>query len=323
MECRRLIRKDQISAGIALWNQENPNFQIIPALVAQNIYAPFAGVNSTVWGYYQGEELVAFLLVKYLTQPIVKSADCTLGWISLLVISSKISDHQFIGQKLIKKAETDLAERSVQKIRFGGDPQNFLPGLPEEMVEKYLPILKKSGYQSTGMEYDLYGDLLAYTPAKKVRELELPADLQARPVVKEEEEKLLQFLQVNFPGRWFYEADNIRRIPGGVEDYWLLWSGSEVAGFVRTNTSESAYLGPNVNWGNRFGDRYCGLGPIGISKGFRGRGWGLYLMDRVIASFKERGFYHMVIDWTGLVDYYAKLGFNPVSKYHTLYHNLV
>lgn len=322
MGYRRLIRRDQIAQGIALWNQENPNFQIISALVAQNIYAPFAGVNSTAWGYYQGEELMAFILVKYLTQPIAESTDLSLGWVSLLTSSKKISDREVVCQELIKRVESELKRRNVERVRFGGDPQNFLPGLPEEMVEDYLPLLKKAGYEPAGTEFDLYGDLLTYTPSKKIQGLDL-SDLQARPVVKEEEEQLLEFLHINFPGRWFYEAENICRIPGGVEDYWLLWSDLEPVGFVRTNTSESTYLGPNVNWGNRWGDRYCGLGPIGINKEFRGRGLGLYLMDQVISAFQERGFYHMVIDWTGLVDYYAKLGFNPVNKYYTLYHNLV
>jgi len=41
-----------------------------------------------------------------------------------------------------------------------------------------------------------------------------------------------------FPGRWHYEAENIRRIPGGIEDYWLLWCDNVPVGFARTNTSE-------------------------------------------------------------------------------------
>ncbi len=317
---QRLTKREDIYAGIDLWNSEHQNFQIIPRLVEQNIYSPFCGVNSIAWGGFSDGELKAFGLAKYLTRAIPHSACLDQGWISLLVIPEDIPDRQTVGRELIQLLEVDLKMHGVAKIRFGGDPQNFLPGLPEELAADYLPLLEVMGYVKLGIEHDMYANLDEYITPSRVMDME--EAIQARPVSKDEEEYLLTFLQDNFPGRWFYEADNIRQRPGGVEDYWLLWNHDKSVGFTRTNTSESPYMGPNVNWGNRWGERYCGLGPIGISKDFRGNGGGLYLMDKVIDSFKERDFNHMVIDWTGLVDYYARLGFKSVIRYITLYHNL-
>jgi len=45
-------------------------------------------------------------------------------------------------------------------------------------------------------------------------------------------------------------------------------------------------------------------------------------MIRVIQAFQQQGYCHMIIDWTTLVDYYAKLGFKPWIEYITLYKNL-
>lgn len=109
---------------------------------------------------------------------------------------------------------------------------------------------------------------------------------------------------------------------GGIEDYWLLWYQDNPVGFVRANTSESAYMGTNVNWGSQWGERYCGLGPFGIADGFRGKGWGTYLAISVIQAFQKQGYSHMVIDWTTLVDYYVKFGFRPWIKYFMIYKKL-
>lgn len=325
MKYRRLIRRDEIYTGIELWNKEQPKFQIITPLIEQNIYAPFTGVNSTGWGCYHNQELIAFGLAKYLTRPMTPNSNMDLGWISLFTISGQVSERVKIGQELLNHLEVVLRDQGVKKISFGADPQNYLPGLPEEMESDYLPLFKKTGYRVAGEVYDLYADLQSdFIPSPRVIQVkkEWGTALTAKPVKKEEEDVLLEFLRNNFSGRWYYEADNIRRLPGGVEDYWLLWYETTPVGFVRTNTSQSAYLGPNVNWGNRWGERYCGLGPIGISKDFRKKGWGLALITDVISSFQEQNYQHMLIDWTELIDYYGKLGFKPVIRYLSLYHDL-
>lgn len=325
MKYRRLITRDEIYAGIELWNRQYPDFQIVSRLVEQNIFAPFAGVHNIAWGGFQGERLVGFILVKYLSQGIPQSADPELGWVSLLVVDQQVMSPEVTGLskesfQLFRLAEQDLYQRGVKRVRFGGDPQNFLPGLPEELISDYLPLLEKIGYEVKGNEYDLYGDLAFYNDLPKVAavECELGDQLEAKPVTKDEEQDLLQFLQIHFPGRWYYEADQIRRIPGGVDDYWLLWYQGAPVGFVRTNTSHSVYMGPNVNWGNRYGDAYCGLGPIGMDREYRGKGFGLYLMEKVIHAFQQQGYRHMMIDWTQLIDYYQKIGFEPVVRYTTL-----
>ena len=325
MEYRRLNRRDEIFAGIELWNKEQSKFQIIPPLIEQKIYSPFAGVNTTGWGCYLNQELIAFGLAKYLTRPITANSNLDLGWISLFAVSGKVTERDKIGQELLYHLEMALRDHGAKKICFGADPQNYLPGLPEEMEPEYLSLFKKSGYRVGGEVYDLYANLQSdFIPSPRVAQVkrELGKKLTSRPVEKEEEDVLLEFLCDNFSGRWFYEADNIRRLPGGVEDYWLLWYENTPVGFVRTNTSQSAYMGPNVNWGNRWGKKYCGLGPIGIAKEFRKKGWGLALITDVISSFQEQNYQHMLIDWTELIEYYGKLGFKPVIRYLSLYHDL-
>ncbi|MBA3061530.1 MAG: GNAT family N-acetyltransferase [Atribacteria sp.] len=324
MKYKRITARGEIYKGIELWNRIYPSFSIIPRLVEQNIFKSFTGVNIVAYGSFKNDQIIAFIVAKYLTLPISGNVDLNQGWISLLVVDKERTDVNSTTEELTKRVEADLKMKGVEKIRFGGDPQNFLSGLPIELEEDYLLLLEGLGYKKKSKEYDLYLDISNFKSSPKIKQLQegLEKNLQARPVTKEEEEILLDFLQKTFPGRWYYEANNIRRIPGGIEDYWLLWYQNNPAGFLRTNTSESAYMGSNVNWGSQWGECYCGLGPIGIAADFRGKGWGIYLMIRVIQAFQQQGYCHMIIDWTTLVDYYAKLGFKPWIEYFTLYKNL-
>ena len=202
--------------------------------------------------------------------------------------------------------------KGVKEIRFGGDPQNFLPGLPFSQLNDYLPKFKEMGYKEGSTEYDLYRNIEDFSFDREVEKKEM---LAVRRVCKTEEEELYNFLEQNFPGRWLYEAKNIGRIPGGLRDYWLLWYNDKAVGFARSNTVDSSYQGPNVNWADRLGESYCGIGPLGIDDDYRKRGWGLYFIAEIIKKLENEGYKEMVIDWTTLVDYYKKLGFEVFNKY--------
>ncbi|MFH5801352.1 hypothetical protein [Haladaptatus sp. CMAA 1911] len=47
-ECRRPTDHDSLFAGIDVWNRANPGFSIPDGLVAQNVFAPFDGVDGEV-----------------------------------------------------------------------------------------------------------------------------------------------------------------------------------------------------------------------------------------------------------------------------------
>jgi len=47
-----------------------------------------------------------------------------------------------------------------------------------------------------------------------ISQKKLNLKLHAETVTKEIEFLLLEFLKKHFPGRWYFEAENIRRIPG-------------------------------------------------------------------------------------------------------------
>jgi len=324
IEIRRIVEREEIYRGIDLWNKIYPSFLINSFLVEQNIFTPFDGIIVSAWGVLEESNLLAFALTKYLTIPIVENGKKDVAWISLLVFDQENIKSDSIKSRLLETIERYLAEQEIKKIYFGRDPQNFIPGLPDNLKKDYLPWLEKNGYHKEGIVYDLYQDISTFAISSEIRVLEqrLASQLAIKAVTEDTKRIFLSFMKTFFPGRWHYEADNIARIPGAVQDYWLLWLDNKPVGFARTNTSESLYRGPNVNWGSQKGRLYCGLGPIGIADSYRGKGYGMYLMVKIIQNFQQKGYRHMIIDWTDLLSYYARLNFKPWIKYYLLYKNL-
>jgi GNAT superfamily N-acetyltransferase len=315
MECRRITIRDEVYKGIDLWNEINLSFYIIPRLVEQNIFSPFVGVNVDAWGIFEGDNLIAFMITKHLTMPISKKCKTDQGWVSLLVVNKKIPNAVSKVDELFKLVEEDFKKNGIKEVHFGGDPQNFLPGLPSSIEGDYLSLLEKSGFKKNGIVYDLYQNIYKFSIFNKISNERLQKKLYIEKATKETEYLLLKFLEKYFPERWYFEAENIGRIPGGIEDYWLLRSDEDLLGFTRINTFKSSYLGPNINWCFRWQKDSLGLGPIGIADNCRGKGYGIYLMINIIQYFQQKGYKHMVIDWTDLVDYYKKIGFEPWIKY--------
>ncbi|MGM0437373.1 MAG: GNAT family N-acetyltransferase [Bacillota bacterium] len=307
--------KNEIKKGIKLWNKENPEFKIRDSLIEQNIFSPFTDINVVCINFYMNNKISAFAIIKYLDKGIKNYVDKNKGWISLLTVDPNCADRKKVIVNSLKIIEEFLIMHGVKKIRFGGDPQNFLAGLPSSSWNDYLGIFKEMGYKKGVIEFDLKRNIEKFDFERNIKEEKL---LSIQRVYKTNENKLYNFFKENFPGRWLYEAKNIGRIPGGLRDYWFLEYENKVVGFARTNTINSTYKGPNINWVKDLGEKYCGLGPLGIKNDYRNKGWGLYLIAEIIKELKKEGYKEMVIDWTTLVDYYKKLGFEPYKKYLTL-----
>ena len=63
------------------------------------------------------------------------------------------------------------------------------------------------------------------------------------------------------------------------------------------------------------------LGPIGVSASVRGKGYGGALLDAALCQLRDCGVRGCVIDWTELIDFYAKFSFTPYREYLILIKN--
>jgi predicted N-acetyltransferase YhbS len=189
-----------------------------------------------------------------------------------------------------------------------------MPGLPEGLNTEAF-FTRRGYYPREGQpnEWDVARSLSDYVyPAKAhIRGAEL------RPVQPGEAPALLSFLEQAFPGRWLFEAQEYQRHGGRMSDYMLLWTDKGPQGFCQVTFEDS--LRPIERfYPQRLPRPWGQLGPLGVAAGSRGKGYGGYLIHAALHRLQEQGVDGCVIEWTTLLELYARFGFQPYSQYTTL-----
>lgn len=302
---------------IALWNAEmGADFPMTERLFRQNVPQSPGFEPEDVFLIAEGEELLGFVIARPGRQfaPGLWFTEEE-GWINSIAVR-RDRQRQGIATILLGHAEAYLREHGARRVALGTDLCHFFPGIPAQ-YEAAKAFAEARGYQLGGLAHDLARDLDGYEVPGRVRELlerDAPA-VQIRSGTMEDMPGLARFLTDEFPGRWRRECLDFVERGGGPEECTLLFEEGQVVGFSQTYTERSAVLGSNVMWHAALGPDAGGLGPIGVAKHVRGRGLGLALLCESVADIKRRGVQRMCIDWTGLVDFYGKIGFIVWKSY--------
>ena len=212
-----------------------------------------------------------------------------------------------IASQLLLAAEAHLsaAGSTLTTLYF---PHHLLPGVPADDQDA-VSFFKKRGY--SGREcYDLWRDLRDYEVPDKVHAaMQRNPGVEIRPARAGEGDALCDFVAREFPGAWTYTTRRHFAHGDRPEDFIIVVEAGEIIGFCHTADFRSTWLMPHIYWHKLLGDKYGGLGPIGMAAAHRKRGLGLALCAFSVDDLKRRGVTQMTIDWTGLLDFYGQLGF--------------
>jgi GNAT superfamily N-acetyltransferase len=206
--------------------------------------------------------------------------------------------------------EAALAEAvkalQAERIIFGQDHGSFWPGIPEELVDRF------EGWTINGQEADVERDLAGYRPYPGC--LEAMGDtVECRPARPEDAAILERFLVREFPGRWHY--DTMRKLAQEPEEIDILIEGGECIGFSFTQSQRSSQPIGGALRRPSLGADWRALGPIGVGAQVRGRGLGHALLGASLLRMAESGGRQCLIDWTTLLDFYGRHGFEPARIY--------
>lgn len=244
---------------------------------------------------------------------IVDDPTIKMGWIDVMAVAPLAQRHG-AGSDLLSWAEGWLAEHGCTLARMGGSLRPFAPGIPAEVDHEAFFIRRgferRSGWD---IEWDVARSLRGYQSVVTTP----PPGAHLAPMQPGQENDLLGFMQAEFPGRWLFEVEMFLADGGRASDYLLLWVNGEVGGFCRA-TLEGSERSLERFYMHRLPRPWGQLGPLGISASLRGGGLGAYLIDASAQHLQSLGIDGCVIDWTGLVDLYAKFGFQPYRQYITL-----
>jgi GNAT superfamily N-acetyltransferase len=257
---------------------------------------------------------VAFVLASALPND-PQTSPREVGWVDVIAVAPEFQ-RRGIGSELLAWAEAWLREQDCLRARLGGSLRPFAPGVPVELNSD--AFFRARGYTPRPhgeRVWDVARDLRDYISTRP------PIDAVIRPARPEDQNALLEFFVREFPNRWRYEYEEFLGSGGRIADYLVLIATRGVDGFARLTFEDSERpierFYPHAlprPWGQ--------LGPLGVSADTRGKGFGGALLDAALCHLRDQGVRGCVIDWTDLVDFYARFGFQPYHEYIMLLKNL-
>jgi GNAT superfamily N-acetyltransferase len=283
---------------------------ILPGFVEYNT-RPATGALQAGRLAMHNDQPVGFVFASVLPDDLITSPP-DVGWIDAIAVMPAFQ-RQGIGSALLSWAEGWLAGQGCTHSRLGASLRPFAPGLPVQLGTE--AVFRAWGYgerSESSYVWDVARDLSSYDARSGLAPL--ASDIRILPAWPGQEEALMAFLWREFPGRWRFEWQELVREGERLADVMLLWTGRGVDGFCRMTTEDSRRPIERF-YMHRLPRPWGQLGPIGVSRDCRGRGYGAALMDAALRHLKSSGVRGCVVDWTDLIEFYAGFGFEPYRQY--------
>ena len=292
-----------------LWNHEvGFIFPFYRELLVQKIYNCDYFCSDCSFIAYDKGKMVGFIISKIYDNNPIMSKYIDKGWISLIYISTEYR-RKGIGSTLLKQAEAIMRGKGVKEIMVGSDYNNFFPGIPNELCECGVKFFEKNGYDLLNTDYDVIKNI-SNNDCKIINE----TGYSIRYANTKDREVVLKFFEDNFYGRWYFEALEYFDKFYTPKTYLIIIDNKKVIGFVRVNRYNDKYISYNVNWNKSFA-KLAGIGPLGIDKKYRGKGLARASIQTAINDLVKEKVSDIIIDWTSLVSFYKKFGFDVWKSY--------
>jgi len=246
----------------------------------------------------EDEHVVGFGWAKRWRAPWLDPRFTDVGFIGGLVVPTVSHG---VATVLLRSLEDHLAEEGCARIEISGGLLHLVPGVPAEASEA-LRFFERRGYTfEPEPHYDLVGDLRTFEGAPTPN---------ARVASDADRSGLLDFLGREFAGSWQLHARWHLEHGGRPSDFVVVDVEGRIEGFCHIFRPDAWPPGPSTYWSSA-----GGLGPIGVSAALRGRGLGRQLLDASLLELRASGVERCTIDWTRLVEFYARFGFSPLRAY--------
>lgn len=289
-----------------MWNNEYGKIYPITKelfdLNMSNIYLPSS--------YYavEDDKIVGFIIGKIWNEEFRIPSYENTAWISLFYVLPKYR-RLGIGSRLLEKSEEAFINVGKEVMYLGRDYHCYFPGLPIDL-QVFRSFFLKNGFEYSYNTHDLIAKPDSLLPIKNTDfnfELSNPAD----------KDKVLEFIKKNWPGRWYKEALDYYDAGGDGSKYMIgKTKDGDVIAFAKVcdEQTKENQISFSLTWRARF-KSLGGIGPLGVDPAYRKMHLGYDLVASSYNSLFERGASEIIIDWTGLLEFYRKCGFEVWKIY--------
>ena len=314
MKIINLSKYEKLEEIYQIWNAEYGNIYPITAeLFNRNIENIFMKASYVA---IEDQKLVGFVIGKIWHDAYKIKGYDDIGWISLIYVIPKYRKLG-IGSALLESSIDVFKKQGVSIVNLGKDYNNFFPGLPIDLV-KYQGWFQKRGFEFTYQTHDLISRF-------NKNKLNIVNNHYLFTTSKGYDKDLvINFINSCFPGRWTKEAIDYYNNGGDGNEYLIcLNDKKEICAFCKVcyPTTLVKHMSYSHTWRARF-LALGGIGPLGVAPSYRGNHLGYDIVASAVNHLIDASASEIIIDWTGLLDFYRKLGFEVWKSYSYLFKKL-
>ncbi len=229
------------------------------------------------------------------------------GLLTLLV--EPALQHHGVGTALLRQLQSMLETEQVRSLHLGavGNGAYFWPGMPAEN-DSARGFFRKYGWREDEPCADLVQELTSFKTPGWVSSRISKAKMFLGVAPSHLHTEITDFERANFPA-WAPFVENELATSGGENLLVAQSADGVVVGTVLIRT------GVPSPWLSDSGLKIGTLNLLGIAPASQRQGVGLALVARALETLRERGCSRCYIQWTGLSEWYGKLGAKVWAEY--------
>ncbi len=296
------IRDNDLLNCLKLWNDE---MGYVYPISSNSFYQNVIDYkDKDVMIYYDDERVIGFIFLKRFSDDRLVNYSNNL-YISLFYVSKKYRK-QGIGSNLFDFAEEI---RDGKELIIGKDINNFFPGVPTDFDNLTDVWLEKRGFVGKRYTHDLI------TKDPKIYEIR-NKDVEYKYCDDSQKEELIQMMINNNWGRWALEAKEYfeKKTENDKNAYIVGMIDGKIISFAKVNDYKMYLSSYNLMWKERF-ENLGGFGPLGVDRNYRKKGIGFDMISVSLNDLVNKGCKTIILDWTGLMELYAKFNFEVWKSY--------
>ena len=301
-----------------IWNKELGN--IYP--ISEELFKRNSSNLSNDLSYVaidENKQIVGFILSKIWNDEFKILSYDESCWINLIYVVPK-SRRLGIGSKLLELVEKEAKKIGKKNLFLGKDYNNYFPGLPVDLKNS-LPWFEKRGFVRP---YDTY-DLIKKIKSPCLSKINLRNDSYVFRISNlDDKDKIIDLVKRNWPGRWLKELLDYYNNGGDGSEYVIALDNDIVCAFAKIGYphTKCELISFNMTWRDRF-DALGGIGPLGVDASYRKRNLGFDIVAYANNILVENNVSDIIIDWTGLLDFYRNMGFEVFKSYFYMSKTLI